>query len=66
MFTLAKMPDGERRNAMRYSTDLDDTRTLFAAAYPDLAGQLSLWKPANGTTFQCIGDEFTAYKVPEG
>lgn len=65
MFALAKMPDRERRNAMRYSADLESARTDFAAAYPALAGQLTAWSPTNGATFACGGDEFTAYAVPE-
>lgn len=64
MFGLAKMPDGERRNAMRYSADLDETRADFLVAYPTLAPQLTPWTPVNGATFACEGDEFTAYVVP--
>lgn len=64
MFSLAKMPDGERRNAMRYSADLESARTDFAVAYPALAPTLTGWTPANGATFGCDGDEFTAYAVP--
>lgn len=63
MFGLAKMPDGERRNAMRYSVDLEATRIDFAAAYPTLAPRLTAWTPANGATFRCDGDEFTAYAI---
>ena len=64
MFALAKMPDGERRNAMRYSVDPDATRSQFAEAYPALATQLRPWTPTNGTTFACDGDEFVSYAVP--
>jgi hypothetical protein len=64
MFALAKMPDRERRNAMRYSADLEGARTDLAAAYPALAPALAAWAPINGTTFACDGDEFTAYAVP--
>ena len=64
MFAVAKMPDGERRNAMRYSADLDSTRADLAAQYPALAPQLASWTPANGATFQCGGDEFTSYAIP--
>ena len=64
MFALAKMPDRERRNAMRYSADLAGARTDFAAAYPDLAASLTAWSPTNGATFACDGDEFTAYAIP--
>ncbi len=64
MFGLAKMPDGERRNAMRYSADLESTRTDFAAIYPALATNMTAWVPTNGTTFECDGDEFVAYAVP--
>lgn len=64
MFGLAKMPDGERRNAMRYSADLDGARRDLAMAYPALAPQLTAWAPVNGATFACDGDEFTAYAVP--
>jgi hypothetical protein len=59
------MPDGERRNAMRYSADLDGARASLAAAYPALAPELTPWTPANGATFECEGGEFTAYAVPE-
>ena len=64
MFGLAKMPDGERRNAMRFSADLDGARADLAAAYPALAPRLTAWTPTNGATFRCDGDEFTAYAVP--
>lgn len=64
MFGLEKMPDGERRNAMRYSADLEGTRADLASAYPALAPTLSAWSPVNGATFRCQGDEFTAYAVP--
>lgn len=64
MFGLAKMPDGERRNAMRYSADLESTRADFATAYPTLAASLIGWTPVNGATFGCDGDEFTAYAIP--
>lgn len=64
MYALAKMPDRERRNAMRYSSDLEGTRAGLAAAYPALAASLAEWTPANGATFTCEGDEFTAYAVP--
>ena len=64
MFSLAKMPDGERRNAMRYSADLDGARTDLAVAYPALAPKLVARTPTNGATFGCDGDEFTAYAVP--
>lgn len=63
MHALAKMPDGERRNAMAYSADLEGTRTALAAAYP-AAPPPTPWAPTNGTTFPCVGDEFTAYAVP--
>lgn len=66
MFSLAKMPDGERRNAMRYSADLAGARNDLAAVYPRLAPTLAAWTPTNGTTFACDGDEFTAYAVPGG
>lgn len=64
MLGLAKMPDGERRNAMRYSADLQGTRTDFAATYQALASKLTIWTPSNGATFACAGDEFTAYAIP--
>lgn len=64
MFALAKMPDRERRNAMRYSADLEGARADLAVAYPALAAQLAAWAPTNGATFACEGDEFTAYAVP--
>lgn len=64
MLALEKMRDGERRNAMRYSMDIEDARKQLEAVYPDLAPQLAAWSPTNGATFQCIGDEFTAYAVP--
>ena len=64
MFMLAKMPDRERRNAMRFSADLEGARADLAAAYPTLAPSLSAWVPTNGATFACEGDEFTAYAVP--
>ncbi|MFZ5700883.1 MULTISPECIES: hypothetical protein [Pseudomonadota] len=64
MLALEKMADGGRRNAMRYSADLEGTRQQFAAAYPQLSAQLEGWQPANGATFQCLGDEFVAYRVP--
>jgi hypothetical protein len=64
MFALAKMPDGERRNAMRYSTNLDAARGDLATIYPTLAPQMRAWTPTNNTTFACGGDEFTAYSVP--
>ena len=64
MFALAKMPDGERRNAMRYAADLESTRTDFAAAYPALAPRLIAWQPVNGATFGFVGDEFTSYAIP--
>ncbi len=64
MYGLEKMPDRERRNAMRYSTDAEGARADFAAAYPALAATMAEWKPANGATFACDGDEFTAYAVP--
>ena len=64
MFSLEKMADGERRNAMRYSADLESTRAVLAGAYPTLAPRLIAWAPANGATFRCAGDEFTAYAVP--
>ncbi|AOG02395.1 MAG: hypothetical protein ACT6R2_07430 [Blastomonas fulva] len=65
MLALEKMADGGRRNAMRYSSDLESTRQQFAAAYPDLVAQLAAWQPSNGATFQCLGDEFVAYAVPD-
>lgn len=65
MLALEKMADGGRRNAMRYSSDLEGARQQFAAAYPELSVRLEGWQPANGATFQCLGDEFVAYKVPE-
>lgn len=64
MLALQKMRDGERRNAMLYSADIEDARRQFATAYPALASQLASWSPTNGATFQCIGDEFIAYAVP--
>ena len=64
MFGLAKMPDGERRNAMRYSADLEGARADLVAAYPTIAPQLAAWTPTNGATFRCDGDEFTAYAIP--
>ena len=64
MFGLEKMADGERRNAMRYSSDLEGTRTDLATAYPGLAQRLAAWSPVNGATFRCQGDEFVAYSVP--
>jgi hypothetical protein len=64
MFALAKMPDRERRNAMRYAFDLEGARASLAAAYPALAPSLGGWVPTNGATFRCEGDEFTAYAVP--
>lgn len=64
MFGLAKMPDGERRNAMRYSADVEGARTALAGAYPALAAKLTAWTPVNGATFACSGDEFTAYAIP--
>lgn len=64
MFSIAKMFDGERRNAMRYSADLHGARTDLAVAYPALAPKLAGWTPVNGATFGCDGDEFTAYAVP--
>jgi len=64
MLALAKMSDGERRNAMRYSIDTAAARDQLAGAYPDMAGRLTAWAPVNGATFQCIGDEFVAYAVP--
>lgn len=63
MFGLARMPDGERRNAMRYSADPEGARTDFAMAYPTIAARLSTWTPVNGATFTCDGDEFTAYAI---
>lgn len=64
MFGLAKMPDGERRNAMRFSSDLDGARRDLAGAYAQLAEKLVAWSPVNGATFRCDGDEFTAYAIP--
>lgn len=64
MFGLAKMPDGERRNAMRYSADVDGARRDLARYYPALAAKLTNWAPINNATFACSGDEFTAYAVP--
>ncbi|QHL91445.1 hypothetical protein GVO57_12290 [Sphingomonas changnyeongensis] len=64
MLALEKMPDRERRNAMRYSADIVSARASLAAAYPALAPQLTTWTPANGATFRCNGDEFTAYAIP--
>lgn len=64
MLSLAKMPDGERRNAMRYSADLDGARANLGVDYPALAPRLIAWTPTNGATFRCDGDEFTAYAVP--
>jgi len=64
MFALEKMPDGERRNAMRYTSDLENARGQFSAAYPMLAPRLIQWASSNGATFACDGDEFTAYAVP--
>ena len=64
MIALAKMADGERRNAMPWSQDLEATRTAFASVYPDLAPKLAAWAPVNGARFACGGDEFTAYAVP--
>jgi hypothetical protein len=64
MIALAKMIDGERRNAMPWSQDLEAARTQLAAVYPDLAPKLAAWSPANGARFACVGDEFTAYAVP--
>ena len=64
MLALEKMADGERRNAMRYSSDVESTRQQFAAAYPELSARLEGWQPTNGATFQCLGDEFVAYAVP--
>ena len=66
MLALEKMADGERRNAMRYSLDLESTREQFATAYPGLSAELESWQPTNGATFQCLGDEFVAYAVPAG
>jgi hypothetical protein len=63
MYGLAKMPDGERRNAMRHSADLETARADFATAYPALAPKLTTWTPTNGATFACDGDEFTAYAI---
>jgi hypothetical protein len=65
MLALEKMADGERRNAMRFSSDLESTRQQLATAYPGLSGRLESWQPTNGSTFQCLGDEFVAYNVPE-
>lgn len=64
MLALAKMRDGERRNAMPYSADLTAARTQLAGFYPTFADRLTAWTPTNGATFQCIGDEFVAYAVP--
>lgn len=64
MYALAKMPDGERRNAMRYSADLEGARSALATPYPALAGKLTAWQPVNGARFACRGDEFTAYAIP--
>lgn len=64
MFSLAKMPDGERRNAMRYSAEMAGARADLAVNYPALAPRLAAWTPINGTTFRCEGDEFVAYAVP--
>jgi len=65
MLALEKMADGGRRNAMRYSADIADARAQFAAAYPDMVDRLQTWSPTNGATFQCLGDEFVAYAVPD-
>lgn len=64
MFALEKMADGERRNAMRYSTDLEGARGALRAAYPDRAASMRLWEPVDGATFACVGDEFLAYALP--
>ncbi len=64
MLAVEKMADGKRRNAMRYSADLEATRTALNAEYSALAGKLALWSPGNGSTYVCEGDEFTAYAVP--
>jgi hypothetical protein len=65
MFAQARMSDGERRNAMRYSADLSGARADLTTVYPSLAGSLTPWTPTNGATFGCDGDEFTAYAVPD-
>ena len=65
MLALEKMADGERRNAMRYSADIADAKAQLAAAYPDMVDRLQTWSPTNGATFQCLGDEFVAYAVPD-
>lgn len=64
MLALAKMEDGERRNAMRYASDLEGVRADLSAVYPAIAQQLIEWTPVNGATFGCDGDEFTAYAIP--
>ena len=63
MIALAKMADGERRNAMPYSADTDAARTALAALYPDEATRLTLWQPVDGKRLPCRGDEFVAYAV---
>jgi hypothetical protein len=64
MFALALMPDRERRNAMRYSSNLEAARAALAAHYPAQAASLVPWQPINGHRFSCQGTEFTAYAVP--
>ena len=64
MFALAKMTDGERRNAMRPSLETEETRAALRAVYPALADAMIPWQPNNGTVFDCIGDEFTAFAIP--
>lgn len=64
LFALAKMADGERRNAMRYSEDIENTRTALRAVYPERAESLRPWAPTEGSTFACAGDEFLSYALP--
>jgi len=65
VFMLRKMWDGQYRNGLRYEADLPAARTALAARFPDLADKMTAWQPANGAQFDCAGDEFVRYDLPQ-
>ena len=64
MFALSKMTDGERRNAMRPSLEIEETRAALRVFLPLRADTMTTWQPINGTVFDGFGGEFTAFAVP--
>lgn len=65
ILALRKMWDGKYRNGLRYKPDMENAKNALALRFPVLAEKMKLWKPSNGAQFDCEGDEFVRYDLPD-